>query len=169
MVGTNKQWMPFYEKERATMADVILDQPGEEEIRKLYGVTWRKSALIEGAYEAEGFFPHLGGEGKWCWFTAAPIKAPDGRTIGAIETLWDRTEQKKAEEEKERHYTDIAGLCSIYTALNTSLDLDQRIKAAIQEMQGFLGTDGICIFLKENNGQLKPRNTITTSPRKCVK
>jgi hypothetical protein len=74
------------------MADVILDQTEENEIRRLYGDTWRKSALIEGAYEAEGFFPHLGNGGKWCWFTAAPIKSPDGQIVGAIETLWDKTE-----------------------------------------------------------------------------
>jgi len=170
IVGTNRQWSPFYENERSTMADVIVDQPGEAGIRELYGVNWRKSTLIEGAYESEGFFPGLGKEGKWCWFTAAPIKDPDGHTTGAIETLWDRTEQKKAEEEKERHYTDIAGLCSIYTALNTSLDLDQRIEAAAQEMHNLLGTDGICLFLKKTNGhfELQYNDDITEQSCKII-
>jgi PAS domain S-box-containing protein len=149
------------------MADVILDQPEESEIRKLYGANWRKSTLIEGAYESEGFFPGLGKEGKWCWFTAAPIKDSDGLTIGAIETLWDRTEQKKAEEEKERHYTDIAGLCCIYTALNTSLDLDLRINAAIEEMQNLLGTDGICFFLRKPNGQFELRYNYDITQETC--
>ena len=72
------------------MADVILGQADEETIKNLYGTSWRKSALIEGAYEAEYFFPNLGPNGKWCWFTAAPIKAPDGTIIGAIETLWTK-------------------------------------------------------------------------------
>ncbi|MCK7511841.1 MAG: hypothetical protein MZV70_52545 [Desulfobacterales bacterium] len=65
------------------MADVILDQRRRD--RNPSGSTgnrWRKSALIDGAYEAEGFFPHLGEGGKWCWFTAAPIKSPDGRIVG---------------------------------------------------------------------------------------
>jgi len=167
LVGTNRQWIPFYENERSTMADVILDQPDEAEIRELYGVNWRKSTLIEGAYESEGFFPGLGKEGKWCWFTAAPIKDPNGRTTGAIETLWDRTEQKKAEEEKERHYTDIAGLCSIYTALNTSLDLDQRIDAAVREMQNLLGTDGICLFLKKANGRFELKYNYDITKQAC--
>ncbi len=167
LVGTNRQWIPFYENERSTMADVILDQPDEAEIRELYGVNWRKSTLIEGAYESEGFFPGLGNEGKWCWFTAAPIKDPLGRTTGAIETLWDRTEQKKAEEEKERHYNDIAGLCSIYTALSTSLDLDQRIDAAVREMQNLLGTDGICLFLKKSNGRFELQYNYDISQKAC--
>ena len=59
IVGTKKPWIPFYEKERPSMADVIVDQIDELEIRKLYGTKWRKSVLIEGAYEAEMFFPNL--------------------------------------------------------------------------------------------------------------
>ena len=78
---------------------MILDQISEDEIQKLYGEKWRKSALIEEAYEAEVFFPRLGENGKWCWFTAAPIKGQDGSIVGAIETLWDRTEEKLAEKE----------------------------------------------------------------------
>ena len=103
IVGTNRQWAPFWDNERPTMADVILDQISDEEIRQLYGTKWRRSALIEGAYEAEFFFPNIGENGKWCWFTAAPIKSPDGNIIGAVETLWDKTEDRKAEQEKERH------------------------------------------------------------------
>ncbi len=81
-----------------------MDQISEDEIQKLYGEKWRKSALIEEAYEAEVFFPRLGENGKWCWFTAAPIKGQDGSIVGAIETLWDKTEDKKAEEERELPY-----------------------------------------------------------------
>jgi len=96
MVGTTRQSTPFWGEERPTMADVILDQIGKDEIKKLYGEKWRESVLIEEAYEAEVFFPRLGENGKWCWFTAAPIKGHDGTIIGAIETLWDKTEDKKA-------------------------------------------------------------------------
>ena len=60
------------------MADVILDQKSDQEIWDLYGGKWQKSALIDGGYEAEVFFPNLGNDGRWCWFTAAPIKAADG-------------------------------------------------------------------------------------------
>ena len=60
MVGTTRQSTPFWGEERPTMADVILDQIGETEIKKLYGKKWRKSLLIEEAYEAEVFFPRLG-------------------------------------------------------------------------------------------------------------
>lgn len=163
IVGTRHQWKPFYQKERPTMADVILDQIDESEIKKLYG-NWRRSLLLDEGYEAEGFFPRLGENGKWCWFTAAPIKAPDGTIIGAIETLWDKTEDKRAEEERERHTRELAGLCSMYSALNAPLDFHDRINAAIKEINTFLAADHICIFLLDENDtfHLKYHNGITT-------
>ena len=81
MVGTRRQWVPFWDSERPSMADLILDQKSDQEIWDLYGGKWKKSELIEGAYEAEGFFPNLGKGGRWCWFTAAPIKAADGSLV----------------------------------------------------------------------------------------
>lgn len=150
VLGTDKQWMPFYGKERLTMADVILDQVEVTEIQKLYA-NWRKSALIEGAYEAEGFFPRLGENGKWCWFTAAPIKAPDGRIIGAIETFWDKTEDKKAEEERERRTRELGALCEIYTSLNAPLSLNVRMNAVMAEIKDYLSIDSICIFFLGKN------------------
>ncbi|MGD9366714.1 MAG: PAS domain S-box protein [Desulfobacteraceae bacterium] len=150
VVGTNRQWSPFWQNERPTMADVILDQIDKNEIEKLYGTQWRESALIEGAYEAEVFFPRVGEHGKWLWFTAAPIKAPDGAIVGAIETLWDKTEDKKAEEDRERHTRELAALCSIYTALSASWDIDQRIEAAIREIHTYLMADDINVYLQDS-------------------
>ncbi len=157
MVGTTRPSTPFWGEERPTMADVILDQIGEDEIKKLYGEQWRKSALIEEAYEAEVFFPRLGESGKWCWFTAAPIKGPDGTIVGAIETLWDKTEDKKAEEEREQHTRELTTLCSIYTVLNAPADLDQRINQSVQEVMDFLAADGLCIYLMEDDGKFHLR------------
>ncbi|MFY9705090.1 MAG: PAS domain S-box protein [Desulfobacterales bacterium] len=153
IVGTKKQWAPFYEKERPSMADVIVDQIGELEIRKLYGTKWRKSLLIEGAYEADVFFPNLGKDGKWCWFTAAPIKTPEGEVVGAIETIWDKTEDRKAEKERERHTRELATYCSIYATLSGPLSLEGRIKAAIQEVANIFLIDGICIYILDKDGK----------------
>lgn len=102
IVGTNKQWLPFRPKERPIMADVIVDEMEEDEIKRYYGDRWRNSPLIEGAYEAEEFFPHIGEKGKWLFFTAAPIRGADGETVGSIETLWDTTERREAQEALQR-------------------------------------------------------------------
>jgi PAS domain S-box-containing protein len=107
IVGTNKQWLAFYPEERPVMADVIVDGLREDEIKRYYGDKWRKSAFIEGAYEAEDFFPHIGEEGKWLFFTAAPIRGAEGETVGSIETLWDTTERKEAQEALQRAHDEL--------------------------------------------------------------
>jgi PAS domain S-box-containing protein len=169
MVGTTRQSVPFWRKERPTMADVILDQTTEADIEKLYAGASHKSTLIEGAYEAEAFFPSLGEEGKWCWFTAAPIKSPDGTLIGAIETLWDTTEKRKAEEEQEAHTKELSALCSIYGALNSPYDLNARIREAVQEVKNFLSADGICIYLLKGDGRFHMRYSEGLSKEACLR
>jgi len=98
IVGTQKQGLAFYSKERPAMADLIVDNASEEEISKYYGGKYRESDVTEGGYEAEDFFPALGERGKWLFFTAAPLRDAEGKVTGAIETLQDITERKRAEE-----------------------------------------------------------------------
>jgi PAS domain S-box-containing protein len=152
VVGTDRQWIPFYKRRRPTMADVILDQIDTNEIGKLYGAAWNKSALIEGAYQAESFFQNLGKDGKWLFFTAAPIKAKNGKIIGAIETFWDRTEDKNSEEEKERHTRELKTLVAIYTALNENAEFEKRIEDALKVVLDFMDAKAVCIFLLEDDG-----------------
>ncbi len=98
ILGTDGQWRAFYSERRPVMADLIVDGAGDREVAGFYGRKCRKSPLIEGAYEAEDFFPELGDKGKWLRFTASPIRDNDGVTIGVIETLEDVTDRKMAEE-----------------------------------------------------------------------
>lgn len=97
IIGTQKQWMSFYPQKRPVMADFIIDQVPGTEIANHYAHGYQASQVIEGAYEAEGFFPSLGNEGKWLFFTAAPLKDREGNVTGAIETLQDITKRKQAE------------------------------------------------------------------------
>ena len=97
IVGTGEQWRAFWPEKRPVMADLIVDGASADEIVAYYQGRCQKSPLIDGAYEAEGFYPKMGREGKWLHFTASPIKGPDGEIIGAIETLEDITRQKRAE------------------------------------------------------------------------
>jgi PAS domain S-box-containing protein len=157
MVGTNRQWSPFWDSERPSMADVILDQKSDQEIWDLYGGKWRKSELIDGGYEAEVFFPKLGAGGRWCWFTAAPIKAADGTVVGAIETLWDTTAAKQAEEEQHRRNRELSTLYSIYTALNAPLPLRERIEGAVLEIRDFMKAESVCLYMSEAEGRFDLR------------
>ncbi len=99
MIGTTKQWLAFYSEKRPVMADLIVDNTGAAEIERLYGGNYKKSAVIDTAHETMAFFPELGADGKWLFITATPIFDNNHKISGAIETLQDFTEQKRAEEE----------------------------------------------------------------------
>ena len=89
--------MAFYTEKRPTLADLIVDKTSIAEIEQYYQDKGKKSSLIDGAYEAEDFFPQLGENGRWLHFMASPVKNNDGEIIGAIETLQDVTERRHME------------------------------------------------------------------------
>jgi PAS domain S-box-containing protein len=96
VVGTGQQWRAFYSTERPCMADLLVDE-FQKEIPHWYTSKFIKSKLIDGAYEATDFFPELGKRGRWLRFTAAIIRNSKGTVVGAIETLEDITQAKRAE------------------------------------------------------------------------
>jgi PAS domain S-box-containing protein len=101
IIGTDHLSLAFYKKKRPALADLLIE--GDlEKIPQWYAGKFAKSQLVEGAYEATDFFPALGPEGKWLHFTASAIKDSSGNIIGAVETLEDVTERKRAEESLRR-------------------------------------------------------------------
>ena len=107
IIRTDEQWRAFYTEKRPTMADLIADAASADEIEVYYQGKCKKSGLIDGAYEAEDFFPDLGRNGKWLHFTASPITDSNGAIIGAIETLEDITERKGAEDNLRYYLQEI--------------------------------------------------------------
>ncbi len=97
MVGTRDAWRAFYATPRPVMADIIIDHGSEDEVTRFYSGKYRRSSSIPNAFEAEDFFPQFPDGGRWLFFTAAPLFDADGLVVGAIETLQDITDRKKAE------------------------------------------------------------------------
>jgi PAS domain S-box-containing protein len=100
MIGSREPWRAFYSAARPTMADFILDGAPEEELTRYYQGKFRRSTVKKGAYEAEDFFPDIGGKGRWLFFTAAPLTDSEGNVFGALETLQDTTERRHAIQER---------------------------------------------------------------------
>jgi signal transduction histidine kinase len=69
------------------------------DILELYPEKWKKSQLLDDAYEVTQFFPDMGEKGKWFRITSAGLRDSGGNLFGAMETLEDITEQKAAQEE----------------------------------------------------------------------
>lgn len=71
MVGKSEQWRAFYGSERPLMADLIVDCASDAVRKRHYGTKYRRSAILDGAYEAEDYFPDLGKERVWAsmWCT----------------------------------------------------------------------------------------------------
>ncbi|MFW6415137.1 MAG: PAS domain-containing hybrid sensor histidine kinase/response regulator [Thermodesulfobacteriota bacterium] len=97
--GSKDAWRGFYSRPRPVMADLVVDEALEQEIATYYGNRYANSIIFEETYVVEDFFPDLGEQGTWLYFTASSLRDEQGDITGAVETLLDVTERKKVEEE----------------------------------------------------------------------
>lgn len=97
IIGTDKHWQAFYSSKRPCMVDLLVD--GDMEKFSYWFPDYQKSELVEGAYEAENFYPHMDNNGKYLHFTTSAIKDHEGNVLGAMESFKDITPRILAEKE----------------------------------------------------------------------
>jgi diguanylate cyclase (GGDEF)-like protein/PAS domain S-box-containing protein len=107
MVGSTRQWEPFYLTPRPVLADLVLDEVEVDghagQVRNEFvDISVKKSSLVDGGLEGEGFFPKLKPEGRQLYFLAAPIRDPEGNILRAVETLVDLSDKRRLEQELRR-------------------------------------------------------------------
>lgn len=141
MVGSSDQWRGFYAAPRPVLADLILAGEIEKAMARYEAGHCHPSAIIEDAYEAEGFFPHACGDGRWLYITAAPIRDNRGSIVGAIETLQDITERKNAEVALHQQFNNLEKLVEQRTAelrqRNTELLELNEVRSQLEERVTF--------------------------------
>ena len=144
VMGTDQHWRAFYSKKRPCMADFLVDG-AIDEIPRWYADKYVHSRFVEGAYEAEDFFPAIGETGKWLRFTAAAIRNAKGAVIGAVESLEDITEQKNAEEGLQFSHFLLHGIIESSPHGIFSVDRESRYtsfnKAHANAMKAMYGKD----------------------------
>ncbi len=179
LIGTTDSWKPFYSSKRPVMADLIVD--GQiDQISTYYPEKYRPSPIIEGAWEAEDFFPHFPGGGKWLNFIATAIRDEQtGAVIGAIETLRDVTAQKTYQQQLEHqaNYDSLTGLANrhlLHTRLDQAIAQAQRedflLAVLFLDLDNFkqindtLGHDAgdevICEFGRRLKGSVRDLDTV---------
>ncbi len=109
ILGTTEHWRAFYATKRPCMADLLVDGDFDA-IPQWYHGDVHASDLIPEAYEATGFFAETGEGGRWLHLTAAIVRDDQGRLIGAVETLEDITERKRAEEKLQQRESFIQAI-----------------------------------------------------------
>ncbi len=105
MIGTSNHWRPFYEQQRPTLADIILENE-HETVSLLYAKSGR-STLIPDGIRGEGWYANMNGKNRYIVFDAAPLYDTKSCLIGAIETLHDMTDFRRTEEDLERRTLEL--------------------------------------------------------------
>jgi len=155
MIGTDKQFMPFYHDKRPVIADLIVDN-NIEELKKYYGEkSVHKSTVVEGAYEASDYFEDLGGRNRYLYFLAAPIYDERGEIIAAIETLQDVTKEeeltKNMKEYAESLSNEIYELIRLRTNIQELYNYLQSILDSSPDRIFALSTDGIINYVSRSS------------------
>jgi PAS domain S-box-containing protein len=146
LIGTDRQYVPFYPEKRPVIADLIVDNDIDE-LEKFYGKKKvQKSTVIEGAYEAWDFYSNLGGKKRYLYFLAAPIYDDKGEIIAAVETLQDITR----EEELSQNLKEYAE--TMENELTENIRLRQEIEGLYNYMQTVLESSPDTLFELNSEG-----------------
>jgi PAS domain S-box-containing protein len=132
MIGTEKQYIPFYNEKRPVIADLIIERDFES-LEKFYAAKKiRKSATVHGAYEARDFYRSLGGKNRHLFFLAAPIYDENGEIIAAIETLQDVSKEEQMATEL-REYAE-----TLQYELRENIRLREEIESLYNYLQSIV-------------------------------
>lgn len=94
MVGTDRPWKAFYDHERPTLADLVINS--DPVLLSRHYTSSARSPLNPDALHAEQWFTGLNGRDRYLSFDAAPLRGQSGEIIAVIETIQDLTEHKWA-------------------------------------------------------------------------
>ena len=148
MIGTEKQYIPFYNEKRPVIADLIIERDFES-IEKYYGTKKvRKSPTVEAAFEARDFFRNLGGRNRHIYFLAAPIYDEKGEIIAAIETIQDVSKEEQMSKEL-REYAE-----TLRNKLQENIHLREEIESLYNYLQSIVDSLPDRLFVLSSDGTI---------------
>jgi len=122
--GNYEYALPFYKERRPILADLVF-MP-EVEIEKKYDTVQR---IGVDTLVVEIFIPDFQQGGIYLWAKASPLYDSNGEIIGAIETIRDITDRKRAEEEISRSRRSLADILSFLPDATFVIDVNGKVIA----------------------------------------
>ena len=146
VINTKNQTSIFNEENEPVLADLIVDGVNGKELHKYYDGELKKIPGRE-VYEIQTT-KTINGIDKFVMIVASPIKDANMDVVGAIQTIYDLTEQKKAEyviyqAEKDKEWREsFDSIDEPVIVQNRDLIIIQINKAA-ENIENKIGGDGI--------------------------
>ncbi|NKQ39860.1 MAG: PAS domain-containing protein, partial [Methanosarcinales archaeon] len=146
VINTKNQTSIFNEENEPVLADLIVDGVNGKELHKYYDGELKKIPGRE-VYEIQTT-KTINGIDRFVMIVASPIKDANMDVVGAIQTIYDLTEQKKAEyiiyqAEKDKEWREsFDSIDEPVIVQNRDLIIIQINKAA-ENIENIIGGDGI--------------------------
>jgi PAS domain S-box-containing protein len=142
--GDYEYAIPFYHKRRPIMIDLVISD--DHSLDDMYAYVKRNKER----YESESFIPHLRPGGAYLYNTARALYDADGRLIGAIESIRDITEQKRAQEALEESQRQLAELIDFSPDPFFVINARGRVAAWNRAMEELTGIEARTIIGKDD-------------------
>ena len=131
--GKYEYAVPFYGVQKPMLANLVFMSGAEIEQR------YDSVERISDTLVVDIFIPDFRPGGAFFWAKASPLYGPDGSITGAIETIRDITERKRAEEEIARTSREMAEIIDFLPDATLVIDREGTVIAwnrAMEELTG---------------------------------
>ncbi|HSD57644.1 MAG TPA: PAS domain S-box protein [Methanotrichaceae archaeon] len=137
--GDYEYALPFYGERRPILVDLVTEP--EKDFEKKYVDVKRRD---DGTLIGEAYMPHLKGGGIYLVGSASALYDSNGNIFGAIESIRDITERRRAEEELCLARQQLLDIIEFLPDATFAVDRDRKVIAwnrAIEELTGVAKRD----------------------------
>lgn len=142
--GNHEHALPFYGQRRPVLIDLVLKP--KEEIEKSYTNLSRDGGTLVG----EAYMPVLGGGETYLWGVASALYDSRGNIVGAIESIKDITDRKRAEEALKESECRLADIINFLPDATMVIDRDGKVISWNQAIEAMTGVKAENILGKGN-------------------